>query len=141
MVVFASNNSLLVRTGDGRNFELQEPVLIQRDDGVRFKVPIGAMTDGASTPCELWPTLPPFGEYWLPCVVHDSAYRGTLMRQCVDGSWVLAMLPKEESDTLLLDCMVAKGVNRADREVIFEGVSHFGWRAFHEDRNHIEATA
>lgn len=134
MVVFASNNSPLVRTNDGRNFVLQEPVIVQRDDGARFRVPVGASSDGASTPCELWPTLPPFGKYWLAAVVHDAAYRGTLERQTVKDEWLPAMLPKLECDGLFLDCMIALGVNELERETLYEGVSRFGWKAFNADR-------
>jgi hypothetical protein len=134
MVVFASNNSPLVRTGDGRNFELQEAVIVQRDDGARFRVPVGAFTDGASTPCELWPTLPPFGPWWLAALVHDSAYRGSLQRQLQDGGWAPAMLSKDESDFLFMDCMIALGVEEVPRGTLYDGVRLLGWRAFRENR-------
>jgi hypothetical protein len=134
MIVFASNNSPLVRTGDGRNFEIHEPIIVQREDGARFRVPIGALADGASTPNELWITLPPFGRYWLAAVVHDSAYRGSLQRQLQDGGWTSAMLNKEDSDILFLDCLIALGVNDLDRNALYEGVRFFGWKAFRDDR-------
>ncbi len=134
MVVFHSRNDVLVRTSDGRNFVIQEPIEVVSEDGARYRVPAGATTDGASTPAELWITLPPFGRYWLAALVHDSAYRGTLERQRTDGSWALAKLNKDQCDTLFLDCMSALGVPIAQKELLYEGVSKLGYKAFREDR-------
>src|SRR5271169_298936 len=135
-LVFHSRNALLVRTRDGRNVVLQEPLEVVTDKGSRYRAPVGTESDGASIPQELWSTgLAPFGPYWLAAVLHDSSYRGTLERQLEDGSWVKAMMPKDECDLLLLDGMTALGVEFALKEAIFEGVSHFGWRAFRTDRH------
>jgi hypothetical protein len=134
MIVFHSRNDVLVRSSDGRNFVLQEPLEVVRDDGARFRVPAGATSDGASTPSEMWAILPPFGPWWLAAIVHDAAYRGTLERQMANDTWMVAMLPKEQCDLLFLDCMSALGVEQGKKEALYEGVRLGGWKAFREDR-------
>lgn len=134
MVVLHSRNDILVRTRDGLNFVLQEPLEVVRDDGARFRVPADSTTDGASTPNELWPVLPPFGDYWLAAVIHDSAYRGTLERQLESGEWTKALLNKEQSDDLFMDVMSALGVAQRTKETLYEGVHLLGYKAFRGDR-------
>jgi len=131
---FHSRNDLLVRTSDGRNFTLQEPLEFVLDAGMRYRVPVGAQTDGASTPAALWPILPPFGGYWLAAVLHDAAYRGTLEIMERDGGWAPAGLSREQADLLLLEAMIALDVPEATRFAIYEGVRAGGNRAFAEDR-------
>lgn len=133
-LVFKSRNDVLLRTRDGCHFVLQEDVDLVTDSGAHYRVPIGAETDGASTPCELWPTLPPFGPYFLAAIVHDAAYRGTLQRQMENGFWAPAMLSKSDADALFLDCMTALGVEQLTKEALYEGVHLAGWKAFNEDR-------
>lgn len=134
MVVFRTRNDVLVRTSDGRNFVIQENIDIARDDGATFRVPFGATTDGASTPREMWSAIPPFGQHWLACVVHDACYRGTILRETVDGQWIPAMLSKSDSDVMLLDCLSALGVEQVLKEAIYEGVVRFAAKAFRDDR-------
>lgn len=125
----------MVRTSDGRNVVLQEPIDLADDHRAFYRVPEGSESDGASIPQELWSAgLAPFGDYWLAAIVHDSAYRGTLLRQLDTGEWAPAMLSKEACDTLLLDCMGALHVSQVTKEAIYEGVRFGGWRAFREDR-------
>jgi hypothetical protein len=134
MIAFTTPKCIKCSTADGHNVVIESPIVLRRDDGAFFQVPVGAESDGASTPRAMWPEIPPFGDHWRACVVHDSAYRGTLLRQTVDGAWVQAMLPKEECDLLLLDCMMADGVDQVKRNAIYDGVKLFAWRAFREDR-------
>lgn len=134
MIVFKSRNDILVRTRDGRNFVVQEDIDLVTDTGAHYRVPIGATTDGASTPQGIWESFPPFGQYWLAAVIHDAAYRGTLLRQMENGFWVPAMLDKDRADTLFLDCMAALGVDQLTKETLYEGVHIAGWKAFQSDR-------
>ena len=88
---FRSRNDVLNRTSDGRNVVLQENLEFVSagysggDDFERFRAPIGATSDGISTPKELWLKFPPFGPWWLGGVIHDSAYRGTLQVYTLKG--------------------------------------------------------
>lgn len=133
-LVFHSRGDVLVRTRDGRNVTVMEPIEVVTDTGARYRVPVGAMSDGASTPNEVWTALPPFGEYWAAAVIHDAAYRGTLERQLANGDWMPAWLTKDQCDTLFLDAMGALGVDQLKKETLYEGVHLAGWRAFKEDR-------
>lgn len=133
MGVFHSRQDLLVRTSDGRNVALQEPLEYISDTGSHYRAPIGTTSDGASTPPELWPKIPPFGSYWLPAVLHDAAYRGTL-EVWTDTGWKLAMLTKDQSDALLLEAMTTLRVEDGIKKLIYEGVHLFGQKAFRDDR-------
>lgn len=56
--------------------------------GTRFVVPKGYLTDGASIPPALWFILPPIGEYWRACVLHDylcNNYRRLMTRADIDA--------------------------------------------------------
>lgn len=134
MGCFASRNDLLVRTRDGRNFVLQEALEYVCDCGSRVRAPVGAETDGASTPRVLWQIVPPFGEYWLAAVLHDAAYRGTLEIQAKDGTWSKANFTRADADELIDQSMMSLGVSDEQRAAIYRALREFGDKAFQEDR-------
>ena len=118
-----------VSTSDGRNFVLLEPVTFL--GAMRtFIIPAGATSDGASTPPEVWPVMPPFGKYWPAAFLHDSAYRGSLLSE--DGT--PAMLLRPECDGLIMEAMTSIGVPTIERDVIYEALMEFGQAAFDADR-------
>ena len=125
---------LTVKTSDGRNCVLLEPlVYFSPQFGQTFRAPVGAKTDGASTPPALWTTLPPFGVYWLAAVIHDAAYQDTL--QVFTGTdWTRARLTKDQADNLLKEAMDSLGVSERESIVIYEGVHFGGADAFRDDR-------
>lgn len=127
------NLPLKVSSKDGRNFILLEPAIYQATDGSLYSMPVGAASDGASTPSELWPLIPPFGSYWPAAYLHDCAYRDTL--QVWDGGkFILATLPKTRCDELLRESMESLGVSLVERDTIFEGVVIGGTSSFDSDR-------
>lgn len=130
---FHSRNDLLVRTKDGRNVVLQEPLEFYSETGQLYRAPTGTTSDGASTPPALWPTIPPFGSYWLAAILHDAAYRGVLEVKRGDD-WVVAMLSKDSADSLLLEAMLSLGVSEVERLAIYGGVHFGGSTAFNKDR-------
>ena len=119
-----------VVTADGRNFKLCRAIHYLAVDGTEYVIPIGASTDGASTPAAIWPALPPFGDYWLAALLHDAAYQDTL--QFTDGT--KCELPKDKCDRLLKEAMESLGVSESKVATIYEGVSLGGWKAFRDDR-------
>ena len=121
---------------DGRNVLFLEPVVFVRaTDMRRFRIPVGATTDGASTPGIVWPILPPEGRsYWLATALHDACYRGTLETSDDGLYWVAANLDQQASDDLLLESMIALGVDHVTRETIYQALRAFGAKAFREDR-------
>ena len=123
---------------DGRNWKLLEPIDYLARDGRHLRIPRGAPTDGASTPAILWNKLPPFGDYWLPAVLHDAAYQNTLLQAVPNGeteATTKASLSKETCDLLLKEAMELCGVDSATVALIYEGVKLFGQSSFNEDRS------
>jgi len=116
---------------DGRNFKLLTPIVYKSRDGRVFIVPRGASTDGASTPALIASLLPPTGDYWQSCILHDSAYQNTLETD----SGAKAALSKDECDYLLKEAMELSGVDAITVETIYEGVRIGGWLAFKADRS------
>jgi len=115
------NKSLKVESVDGRNFTLLEPLVYEARNGEVITIPVGAATDGASTPQAMWNVLPPFGKYWMAAVLHDGLYR--LMKQ-----------PKARCDDLLLEAMLSLGVDEREAGIIYAGIKVGGWASFEEDR-------
>lgn len=135
MIVFHSRNDPLVRTSNGLDMTLCEPIEFVDDKGNRYRAPIGATTDGASIVKFLWSLgLAPFGIYWLACVIHDIIYRRLLeLWNNETQTWRAAPVNKEFADNVLNDCMRAIGVPDALRLIIHEGVVYGGERAWIED--------
>jgi hypothetical protein len=116
---------------------IEEPIDLISDNGDFYRVPAGAESDGCSIPEALWSTgLSPFGDYWLGAVVHDAAYRNTLLKKS-GADFIPAGLTKSECDMLFLDCMIALGVPLKTRTEIYQGVNLGGWKAFKEDRSTV----
>lgn len=127
-----------VSSSDGRNFVLlQQVVYVTLDGSKSYIMPMGATSDGASTPPEIWLNFPPFGSYWPAAFLHDCAYRGTLAN--MDGS--PAMLPKAECDDLLLDAMTFLETHAFTRDAIYVGVALGGQSAFDSDRKSLPQVA
>lgn len=120
------SSKLAVESSDGRNFTLLEDLVFDSKSGVTYTAPAGSQTDGASTPAFLWPTIPPFGPYWLAAVLHDWAYR-------------YSQVPKGVCDDLLLEAMESLGVNKALSDAIYEGVHWAGMDSFDTDRANQKA--
>lgn len=119
---------LKVASSDGRNFVLLEPFTYTARSGEVITVPVGAESDGASTPKSIWMSLPPFGLYWPAAYLHDYLYR------CTDR-------PKNECDGLLSEAMQVLGVNETERILIYEGVHYGGESSFTADRKAAQEKA
>ena len=83
-------------------------------------VPLGFVTDFASTPRALWAVLPPFGTYQLAAVVHDFLY------------WDQGC-SREQADALLRVAMFESKVEPAKRDVIWQAVRRFGQSAWDQN--------
>jgi hypothetical protein len=134
MIGFQQRN-VTVMGQDGRNWAVVEPITYIAANGNTYVVPRGARTDGCSTPKEIWPFLPPFGDYWLAAVLHDAGYQNTLLVENEQGTALqTANLTKEQCDNLFKEAMQTLGVNEATVDKIYWGVSVGGWKAFKTDR-------
>lgn len=124
-IVFGATNQ------DGRFWKLTQPMIYHARDGRTFIVPVGASTDGASTPAIIASLLPPTGDYWQSAVLHDAAYRNDL--KLPDGT--KADLSKDDCDALLKEAMELSGVESMILETIYEGVRIGGASAYRADRS------
>jgi hypothetical protein len=116
-----STDTLKVSTADGRNFVLLESFTYTTKAGEVITVPVGTTSDGASTPPEIWPTIPPFGKYWKAAFLHDYLYRFT-------------QVSKMDCDNLFKEAMRSLGVSAIEADAIYEGVNLFGQISFDQDR-------
>ena len=55
------SKSISVRTSDGRNILLLEPLIYDTDAGATITIPAGACSDGTSTPRAMWGMIPSSG--------------------------------------------------------------------------------
>lgn len=136
--LFRGGHRLNLSTEDGRNFILLEAKEIEVSDDAgkvtRYRMPVGAESDGASVPDFAWSLgFPPFGLYFTPAYAHDCGYRGTL-EQWVDDNWVSAMLDETPSNELINALMFATGTPEPIRLAIYRALVAFGFKAFHDDR-------
>ena len=117
-----STTALNVRTSDGRNMVLLDAFTYTSKTGRVITVPVGATSDGASTPREIWSFIPPFGTYWMAAFLHDYLYRST-------------DLPKDVCDDLLREAMEDLCVDWVEVKAIYDGVAVGGQSSFDEDRS------
>lgn len=128
-----------VTTNDFRHFGLLDPIDYVSRAGQTFRMTRGAQTDLASIPSPLWSVLAPAGgdyqgDYALPALLHDCAYRNTLLLVAADGSTTKAALPKVNCDNLLKESMESVGVPPEVVTAIYDGVALAGQSSFVFDR-------
>lgn len=116
-------------TSNGRNFRTLDLITYICKNGERIEIPIGTLTDGASIPQEFWNILPPFGVYWLACVLHDFLYNSHPKPAEMDDESY-----RRWCDTTLLEAMESLNVPFIIRITIYEGVRYGGQHAYTEDR-------
>jgi|GEM_PF-6078821 hypothetical protein len=100
---------------DGRHFKLAQPYGFVTDDGVKWPVPKGAVTDGASIPSLLWSFVGgPFeGKYRSAAVIHDY-YCDVRVR-----TW-------QTTDLMFYEAMVANGVDEDHAKLMYFAVRRWG---------------
>jgi Protein of unknown function (DUF1353) len=124
--------TLDVRTGDGLDDTLLEPLFYERDDGTMLRAPIYGTTDGLSVPRCVQNIIPATGGDWFSGVLHDSAYRGQL--EVLQGvEWVKANYTQAEADGLILEAMTSQGIGWLKRQTIYRALRLFGSFAYKED--------
>ena len=123
-----------IRTSDGRNATLLQPIYFQRPDAVGgdiYKVPVGATTDGGSEPPIFWPIgFAPFGsDTWLGYLLHDAAFRGTIVPLVTEF---------EVANLLLYEALSCLGCAEFKRRAIYAGVTSKAGRAVWDDYRRTE---
>lgn len=141
------NQTLDVRTGNGEDDYLLEPLDFIRGNGTVLRAPIGSTTDGLSTP-RIIRNLPGYdstGEDWFSGVGHDAGYRGYLLilpKALIpatgipdnDNKFFKANFTQKQCDDMILEMMASQGVNIIRRHIIYYALRLFGWIAFRTDR-------
>lgn len=123
-------NYFIVATIDGHNIVLFQDVTYIAKNGTVYILPKFAISDGASTPQAIWNIYPPFGLYWKAAILHDCAYRNTLLL----ADRTRANLSFEASNYLLKEAMQISGDGDLTIFNIYEGVAIGGLAAFNHDR-------
>src|SRR5437016_4834701 len=83
-------------------------------------VPVGFVTDFASTPRALWSVLPPTGRYQLAAVVHDFLY------------WDQGC-GREQADAIFRLAMAESNVKPYERDLMWQAVRRFGQSAWNDN--------
>ena len=127
--------TLEVRTGDGLDDVLLEPLNFVRADLTLLRAPAGSPTDGMSVPRCLQNIIPATGGDWFSAVLHDAAYRNWLEENW--GVWCQANFTRKQCDDLMLEALELQGVGWLMRHVIFWALRLFGGAAFKKDRRRL----
>lgn len=105
------------RAPDGRNWRLLQDFIYMSEILGKIIVPIGFLTDFASTPAAVWARIPPWGKYGPATVIHDWLY---WMQPCT----------REQADNVLREGMIVLGVDKQIIDIIYGGVrlgGRHGW--------------
>lgn len=128
------NKTLDVRTRDGLDDVLLEPLVFVFKDGRIVRAPIGGTTDGLSVPRCLQNIIPATGGDWFSGVLHDSGYRRQLQTWDIDlQDFKPAYYDQKRCDDMILEAMESQGVNEAERDTIYGMLRMFGHKAFSDD--------
>ena len=122
---------IAVRSSNGRDDVLIEPLHFQSEFGILYRVPAESTTDGMSTPPIIHsiPGFEPYGKHWFSAVLHDAGYRGTL--QIYAGQdFRPANLSRAQTDALMRDALSTQGVGPIRRALIYSALRIFGARNF-----------
>jgi hypothetical protein len=91
-------------------------------------------SDGISDPKWLQVFLEKFGKYLLSGIIHDGGYKNKLEQLQEDGSWAPITLTEQQCNWLVDECMKSQGASWITRELVYDALQLFGWKAFDDDR-------
>lgn len=129
-----TNSTLDVRTSDGLDDILLEPLIFTRLNGEAIRAPTYGTTDGYSVPRCLQVFFPAVGGDWFASVIHDSAYRNQLqIYDYFSHNWRVANYTQREADDLLLEAMKSQGSSWIMCQIIYRSVRLFGHFAYNKD--------
>jgi len=89
-------------------------------------VPVGFVTDGASTPRVLWALFPPLDKYSMAALVHDYLYQNN-------------SFGRKACDKVFLELMVHLDVARWKRQAMYRAVRLGGWRPYKKYKRNLSA--
>lgn len=119
---------------DGLNWRLLEPLIYKAKDGRLIRTSVGTLTDGLSTPREVWNVISPV-DYWMCAVLHDAAFKDTIELYAAGyGDWNHYTLDEDEANALLDEALESRGCGLIERTAIYDALKAFGKFAFNDDR-------
>lgn len=114
------NRLLVTPNPDGRTWVLLRDFIYDSSLAGTITVPVGFITDFASTPRSAWQLFPPWGKYGPAAVIHDWLY------------WDKPV-SKDTADKVLLEAMEILGVDEVARNTIYTAVAAFGQHGWDGD--------
>lgn len=103
---------------DGRDFAIHEPFAYRIGDEnsqVVVNVPVGYVTDFASTPRFIWSILPPTGKYGKAAVVHDFLCRYHKIMNGAESVYV----SRQQGDDIFYEAMKVLNVPAWQRNTMY----------------------
>lgn len=116
----------------GNYMILQEPLYFESSVWGQIKTQTG--TDGISDPESLQFFLQKFGKYVASGILHDGGYKNNLWNLKDDGSWVRLTLTEKQANQLIDEALKSQGCSWIEREIIYDALQLFSWKAFDDDR-------
>jgi hypothetical protein len=123
---------IATRSSNGRDDRLLDRLHFRDIDGTLYQIPAGSETDGGSTPRLAWliPGFEPTGTHWFDWILHDSAYRQTLLVRRHIITWLPARLTRLEADQILIRSLRIRGMDPIRRALVWSALRAAGWRHF-----------
>lgn len=120
----------------GIDFKLQEYLYFDSDKFGKLRTKTDS--DGISAPTN--PMVQRFGPYIASGILHDGSYRidsegvAKLEQQTISGEWFPLLLTEKECNELIEEALKSEGCSWLEREIIYNALQLFGWKAFDDDR-------
>ncbi len=115
----------VIRSLDGRIWELTAPFRVESDVAGRLEVPAGRRTDFNSQPQILWNLIPP-EDYGEAAVLHDDIYATGRIRG--------ASLPRLIADQVHREFLIYRHAPAWKVHAMFWGIRTAGWRVWNRYR-------
>ena len=119
----------------GVDFDLQEYLYFNSD--LFGKLRTKTSSDGISAPRLIENIIQRFGPYVASGIIHDGAFRMKLEQQQPDGTWIPFMADDKDdgrANALIDEALKSEGCSWLEREIIYNALQLFGWKAFDDDR-------
>lgn len=119
----------------GINFDLLEYLYFQSKQfgSLRTKTSSDGISGGI---------IPHFGPYVASGILHDGAFRidevtkiAKLEQLIVDGTWFPLLLDEGDCNALIDEALRSEGCSWLERQIIYNALQLFGWKAFDDDRH------
>lgn len=116
----------------GNYMTLQEPLYYESSVWGHIRTITG--TDGISDPEALQVVLQKFGKYVASGILHDGCFKNNLYQLQGDGSWTKLTLTETQANQLIDEALKSEDCSWIERELIYDALQLFGWKAFDDDR-------